>query len=180
MTPRSCEEIRETLVDYTDGDLSERDSQVVAEHLGACPTCRTLARNLERSLHMTRAIWLDNLQGSRVGPATVTTGRPPVRWLRHAAIAASILIIMGGALILSFTWRSTEPAPTYASIERQITRAATAARLLAATQILATCEGTESIVQQQHRYILRHYGDTPIAAKLRTDNPVNLGELEDD
>jgi len=180
MTPRSCEEIRETLVDYTDGDLAERDSRVIAEHLAACPTCRKLADDLERSLHVATVIWRDNLKGSRVGPATVTTSRPAVRWLRHAGVAASILIVIGGALILSSTWKPTEPAGTDDEIERQVARTATAARLLAATQILATCEGTESIVQRQYRYILQHYGDTRVAGTLRTVNPVNLGEFEND
>jgi len=176
---KSCKEIGDRLVDYVDGEMPEPEAQVVAGHLDACPACRMLARDLERSLHMTEAIWLDNLEGSRVGPATVAARRRSLRWLRHAAIAASILIAVG-ALLLRPTWRSMEQAPAYARIEQQVARAAAAARLLTATQILATCEGTESIVQQQYRYILRHYGDTPVAARLRTGNHVNLGELEND
>ena len=79
MTPRSCEEIRERMIDYADGDVPEHDSQAVAEHLDVCPTCRTLARDLQRSLRMTRAIWLNNLEGSQAGPATVTVRRRRIR-----------------------------------------------------------------------------------------------------
>ena len=177
---RLCEKTRDRLVDYMDGELPENESRAVAEHLSACTQCREIMRGLERSLHLTRAIWLDNLEGSEAKPAGVPVRRPAVRWLRHAAIAASILIAIGGALILSSPWRSQERAPTYAEIEQQVSRAAAAARLLTATRILATCEGTESIVQQQYHYILSNYADTPVAARLGTANHLNLGETEYD
>lgn len=177
---RLCEKTRDRLVDYVDGELPENESRAVAEHVSACTQCREIVRSLERSLHLTRAIWLDNLEGSRIKPADVPVRRPAVRWQRHAAIAASILIAMGGALILSSTWRSREQAPTYVEIERHVSRAAAAARLLTATRILATCEGTESIVQQQYQYILSNYADTPVAARLRTANPLNPGETRYD
>jgi len=176
---RPCERIRDRLVDYMDGELPESESRAVAEHLSACTRCREIVSGLERSLHLTRAIWLDNLEGSRATPADVPVRRPAVRWLRHAAIAASILITIG-VLILSSTWRSPERAPTYAEIEQHISRTAAAARLLTATRILATCEGTESIVQQQYHYILSNYADTPVAARLRTANHLNPGETEYD
>ena len=177
---RLCEKTRDRLVDYMDGELPENESRAVAEHLSACTQCREIMRGLERSLHLTRAIWLDNLEGSEAKPAGVPVRRPAVRWLRHAAIAASILIAIGGVLILSSPWRSQERAPTYAEIEQQVSRAAAAARLLTATRILATCEGTESIVQQQYHYILSNYADTPVAARLRTANHLNPGETEYD
>lgn len=177
---KQCEKTRDRLVDYVDAELPENESRAVTEHLAACTPCREIVRGLERSLHLTRAIWLDNLQGSRTKPAGLWVHRPAVRWLRHAAIAASIVIAIGGVLMLSSIRRAPEQALNYAEIEQQVSRAAAAARLLTATRILATCEGTESIVQQQYRYILSNYADTPVAARLRTANPLNPGETEYD
>ncbi len=177
---KPCERIRDELVDYLDGELPENESRAVAEHLSACTPCREMAGSLERSLHLARAIWLDNLEGSRTEPAGVPVRRPAIRWLRHAAIAASILIAVGAVLILSPTWKLQGRAPTYDEIERQVERTAAAARLLTATRILATCEGTESIVQQQYRYILSNYADTPVAVRLRTANHSNPGETNYD
>jgi hypothetical protein len=53
-------------------------------------------------------------------------------------------------------------------MEQQVVRAGIAAELLAATRIVAQCEGTESIVEQQYRYILREYAETPAAESVRS------------
>jgi hypothetical protein len=55
-----------------------------------------------------------------------------------------------------------------------------AAELLAATRIVAQCEGTESIVQQQYRYILREYADTPAAASIKANPNLKLGGTRND
>lgn len=161
MTNRSCEEIRDMLVDYADGELPAPDSQAVAEHLAGCPACRDVVAGLKRSLDLAKAIWLDNLEA----PEAASAHRRVVRLLPWAAVAAAILIV-AGVLIVNSLRRPAEL--DYARIDRQVANVATAARLLAATQILAQCEGTESLVQEQCRYILDHYADTPAAATLRT------------
>jgi predicted anti-sigma-YlaC factor YlaD len=163
VTKKSCEDFKDMLVDYADGELSECDSQAVAEHLAECPACRNVARALERSLRLAKAIWLDNLETAK----TASVRRRVVRLLPWAAIAAAILIA-AGTLILNSLHRPADIE--YGRIERQVTSVATAARLLAATQILAPCEGTESIVEEQYRYILDNYADTPAAAMLRNSN----------
>ncbi len=163
MTKKSCQEIRDMLVDYADGELSASDSRAVAEHLAECLACREIVRGLERSLHMAKAIWQDNLEAAK----TTSARRVAVRLLPWAAVAAAILIV-AGTLVLNSIHRPTELE--YAQIERQVASVAAAARLLAATQILAQCEGTESIVQEQYRYILDNYADTPAAATLRNSN----------
>jgi predicted anti-sigma-YlaC factor YlaD len=174
VTNRACEEIRDKLVDYADGELSEQDSQAVGEHLAECPRCRDLVCSLERSLNLAKTIWLDNLQGS--GSASGVRRHLSVgRWARCIGIAAGILITIGGALVLCFLQKPDSRALTYAQIEQQATRCAAAARLLVATQLLAGCEDTESLVERQRQYILSHYPDTPAAAKLRTANPLILG-----
>ena len=214
MTDRSCEEIRDLLVDYADGELSPQDSQAVAEHLAGCPECREIVKGLERSLNLATAIWLDNLTGSKVGgpvrscedarPAESVrqpprrasvlarptksrgdrkhspvlsgtepvTNRTVVRRLRWVAVAAAILVAVGGTLFLSTLHKSSSSGiVTYAQIEEQATRVSAAAQLLAATQVLAKCQGTESMVEQQARYILSHYGDTPAASELKATMP---------
>jgi predicted anti-sigma-YlaC factor YlaD len=153
------------LVDYADGELPEQDSQRVAEHLAECPACREIVRNLERSLQLANAIWLDNLEAAK----TTSVRRRVVRLLPWATVAATILIA-AGTLIVNSVHGPAEPGLGYARIERQVTSVATAARLLAATQLLAQCEGTESIVEEQYRYILSNYADTPAAATLRNGN----------
>lgn len=168
MTDKSCEEIRDLLVDYADGELSSRDSQAVAEHLAGCPACRQIVKGLERSLDLAKAIWLDNLEASGSDAAV---SRPVIHRLRWPAVAAAILLAVGGTLLLCTLHKSPPATVTYAQIEQQVTRAAAAAKLLAATQILAKCEGTESIVEQQARYILSHYGDTAAASELKATMP---------
>jgi anti-sigma factor RsiW len=161
---KSCEEIRDLLVDYVDGELPPHDSQAVHDHLAECPACRQRVEALERSLQLAKAIWQDNL---------TLSSRHMARRLSYAAIAAGILIV-AGVLMLAVGHKAAEP-DAVAAVERQIAQADTAARLLAATRIIARCEGTQSIVERQCRYILSHYADTPAAAKLRTTDPSMLG-----
>lgn len=168
MTDKACDEIRDLLVDYADGELSPQDSQAVAEHLRQCPECREIVKGLERSLDLAKAIWLDNLEAGGSGAAA---GRRVIHWLRSPVIAAAVLLAVGGALLLYTLHKSPPATVTYAQIQEQVTRASAAARLLAATQILAKCEGTESIVEQQARYILSHYGDTAAASELKATMP---------
>jgi anti-sigma factor RsiW len=155
------------LVDYADGELPGHDLQAVTAHLAECPACREIVRGLERSLHLAKAIWSVNLEGREANQAGTVAKGPVIHWLRRAAVAAAVLVATGGALLLSTLRQPSQPALTYAQIEQRVTRAAAAARLLTATQILARCEGTESIVEQQSRYILSRYPDTPAASELR-------------
>jgi predicted anti-sigma-YlaC factor YlaD len=175
VTNRTCEEIRDQLVDYADGELSAQETQAIAEHLAQCASCHDLVRSLQRSLDLARRIWLDNLQGSASTP--VAHKRLGVgRWTRYLGMAAGILIALSSVLVLCFVQKPAERAPTYAQIEQQVTRCAAAARLLAATQILAGCEDTESLIERQRQYILDCYPDTPAAAKLRTAGSLILGD----
>ena len=95
-------------------------------------------------------------------------------------MAAAILLATGSSLLLFFHRTPRPPALTFEEIQRQVARAGTAAQLLAATRIVAQCEGTESIVQQQYRYILREYADTPAAESIKADRNLKLGGMQDD
>ncbi len=134
----------------------------MAQHLATCEPCRRTAETLDRSLGLARVLWSDNLDGARQSVPVVRSRR-----IRVYAAAASILI---AASVVLFAVANRRPRPSpirIEDVERQVAKAGAAAKLLAATQILAQCEGTESIVQEQYRYIVAEYAGTPAAESIR-------------
>ena len=180
MTRTTCEELADKVVDYVDGELPENEARIVARHLSECPRCRQTASDLQRSLGLAKVIWEDNL----VPPAAVASVRHVLKLRRSSfnvvAAAATILLVTGSSLLLFFQRAPQPPALTFEEVQRQVTRAGTAAQLLAATRILAQCEGTGSIVKQQYRYILREYADTPAAASIEANDDLKLGGTSND
>lgn len=163
-----CKEFADRIVDYADGELPEGEAQAVARHLAACEPCRRTAEALDRSLGQAKTLWSDNLDDR--GESTRSAAVPRFPRIRVYAVAASVLIAASGVL---FTVADRHPHPSairIEDVERQVAKAGAAAQLLAATQILAQCEGTESIVKEQRRYILSNYADTPVAATVLNDN----------
>jgi len=71
----------------------------------------------------------------------------------------------------SVVWRAmvgpTEVGPTFADIERKIIDEGSAARLLAATEMLAGKPYAEGLVENQYKYILDRYPNTKAAATAR-------------
>jgi anti-sigma factor RsiW len=166
MMQKSCEDIAEKLVDYTDGRLLPNESANVAEHLAECKDCRATVKALQKSLSMATVIWEDDL--TEIDTASVPTPRPSrFHWRRYAAAAASILIAIG----ISMVWRSMispqEPKPTLAEIERKIAEAGSAARLLAAADLLAKHPSTKEMMERQYRYIVDTYPQTPAGARAK-------------
>ena len=164
---KSCEQITEMLVDYTDGQLSAGESRQVAEHLAKCEHCRSTLKALQRSLDLAGIIWEDGLAETDTIHIPVPGKTRRILWRRYTAVAASILIVMG----ISVTWRTmTRPSHkelTFAEIERGISEAASAARLLKAAELLAEYPDAESIVKQQYRHIIDTYPETAAAAKAK-------------
>ncbi len=167
MTKTPCEGLSDRIVDYVDGELPQHEAQIVAQHLSECPRCRQTANDLEKSLRLATIIWQENLADTM---AAAPVGRP---WKVHRgslyvlAIAASLLFA-AGLLVLPVSRQSpSDPTITAEQIEGQVARAGLAAELLAATQMIVQCEGTESIVERQYQYILREYADTPAAKTIR-------------
>jgi len=165
---KSCREIQEMLVDYADGQSSPGDSSQIAEHLAACDTCRNLLDALQRSLDLAGVIWTDGLsetENLRIAPSRGSGG---IRRLRYAAVAASIVLVA----TVSIVWRaSVNPKAaevTFEQIEREITESASAARLLAATELLAEYPDARPIVDQQYQYIVETYPQTSAATKAQS------------
>ena len=166
---KSCEDISEMLVDYADGRLSAGESSEVAEHLTKCEDCRRTLEALQRSLELAGVIWEDGLAETEAIRIPVLRKTTAPHWLKYAAIAAGILLIFTVSVLWQVLVGPPESEPTFAEIERRISESGSAARLLAAAELLAEYPDAETIVRQQYRYIMETYPDTPAAgeAKLR-------------
>ena len=163
---KSCENIEQMLIDYADGQLSPSDSSMVAEHLAQCEECRNVLDALQKSLELTGVIWADGLaetENIRI-PAAKTR---KIRWPRYAAIAASILLVAIASVVWHTLVRPKEAELTFAQIERKITESGSAARLLAAAELLSENSEAEAIVKQQYQHIVETYPETTAAAKAK-------------
>jgi len=166
---KPCKYFEGMLVDYADGQLSAADSTRIVEHVADCEPCRTLLNGLQKSLDLAGVVWADCLTDGESIRVPGTRKVKRLRWLRYAAVASVILIVA----TVSVVWRGPvepqRPELTFAQIERSITESATAARLLAATELLADCPDTQMILRREYRYIVETYPETNAAceAKLR-------------
>ncbi len=165
---RSCEDIREMLVDYADGRLSASEANRVAEHLAKCERCQRILEALQSSLKLAAVVWEDGLAETKEIRAPIHGKVRKLRWPRYAAVAAGILLVVTTSIV----WRaSVKPAKkeiSFAEIERKITESGNAARLLAATELLAEYPDAQSIVKEQYRSIVETYPETSAAAKAKS------------
>ncbi len=164
---KSCKEISEMLVDYADGRLSPSKSSEVAEHLAKCESCRKTLNALQRSLELTGVIWEDGLAETETIHIPIPQKARKLRWPRYAAIAASVLVVVTTSIVWRVLVRPPERELTFAEIERKIIESGSAARLLAAADLLAKYPDAKTIVERQYRYIVKTYPQTPAAAKAK-------------
>ena len=164
---RSCEEIREMLVDYTDGQLSKTESIKVKEHLTKCEPCWKTLEARQRSLELTGVIWEDSLAETESIRITNARKARKVRWPRYAAVAAGILFVLTTSVLWRALVRPTKKEISFEDIERRITESASAARLLAAAELLAQYSDNDAIVKEQYRYIVDTYPQTSEAEKAK-------------
>jgi anti-sigma factor RsiW len=106
------------------------------------------------------------------GHTTNLTRRRPFYGL---AVAASILLAVGLLMTPVLHQKPGNQIVTAEQIEQHVARVGRAAQLLAATRLVAQCEGTEPIVEQQYRYILREYPGTPAAESIKASHDLKLG-----
>ena len=164
---QSCRDIAEELVDYADGQLSTEQSNRVAEHLAECEDCRGLSEGLHKSLELTKVIWEDSLKETE-GIHIARPGRAVRRrWPRYAAAVAAVILVALASIVWNAIDRPVKKEATFAEIEREITEAGNAARLLAAAELLAKSPNVKAIVKRQYTYIVKTYPDTPAAAKAK-------------
>ena len=169
MIKESCEDIQKILVDYADGQLDFKERTIVSKHLDKCENCQKLLRALNKSLELSTIIWEDNLTQIESVPVAASPKIRKINLLRYAAVAASILIVF----TTSFLWNSfNKPQKpklelSIEEIERSINDSANAARLLAATELLADYPDYKEMVENQYRYIARVYPETPAAKKIK-------------
>ena len=165
---KSCKNFEDMLVDYADGRLSPGDSGEVAEHLACCECCRALLDGLHKSLDLAGVIWTDSLADSEEIRVTGPDKSRRFRWPRYAAIAASILLVTTVSVLWLALPRPEVTELTVAEIEREIIESGSAARLLAATELLSKHPEAQAIVKQQYRNIVGTYPETAAAVKAKS------------
>jgi len=164
---KSCEMIEEMLVDYADGQLSPDESNQVAEHLEKCEHCRRLLKALDQSLELAGVIWDDGLAETKEIRILIPGKLRNIPWTRYAAAAAGIILLLTTSVVWRTLMKPVEKEINFADIERRITEAGTAARLLAATELLTEYPDAQSIVKDQYRYIVETYPETSAANKAK-------------
>ena len=165
---KSCEDIREMLVDYADGRLLPSAANRVAEHLAKCEHCQRILEALQRSLELAEVVWEDGLVETKEIRAPIHGKVRKIRWPRYAAIAAGILLVVTTSIVWRVLVRPAKKELTFAEIEQKITESGSAARLLAAAELLAEYTDDEAFVKQQYRHIIEVYPNTTAAAKARS------------
>jgi hypothetical protein len=114
----TCEQIRDRLDEYVDGDLTEAEFQEVELHLGGCPECRQEERALRALIARTEALpeemwpaqdlWPDlaarlrGPEGMRLVPRTGLA-----RWMGPMSLAAAAAVVV--ALSAALWTRGNEP-----------------------------------------------------------------------
>ena len=163
---KTCKDIEQMLVDYADGQLSPGDSSEVAEHLTKCKNCQKLLDALHKSLGLADIIWADGLAETENIHIQATKTRQ-FHLPRYAAIAAIILVAATTSVVWHTISRPKVNELTFAEIERKITESGSAARLLAAAELLSNNPKAETIVKQQYRHIVEAYPETAAASKAK-------------
>ncbi len=183
MMSKECEQINEKLVDYADGELAEPEAAAVAEHIGVCERCRATLEALQRSLELAQVVWEDGeAELARVKTERVVHPRRN-DWLKLAATAASILLVLAGALIWRAIQGSNKPEKpivtaeaetqvvekeiTVAEIEKEMFRAGFAAELLAMADFIGAQPGGGEFARERYYYLAATYPDTQGAAQAK-------------
>ena len=167
MMEKSCEDIREILVDYADGELSPGQLSEVTEHLETCEKCRKLLTALQKSLDLATIVWEDGLKETEAVRIPARPKTRKIHWLRYATVAAGILIVVTTSIVWREISRPQKAEISFEEIQRDITESANAARLLAATELLEDYPDAKEIVEQQYRYIAKTYPETPAVAEIK-------------
>lgn len=163
----TCEKISRKLIDFTDGNLSPEESNEVVGHIARCENCRRMTGALRKTLRLSETIWEDNIADLEPVQVPVPQRKRKTHWLRYADIAACILLAAAIYFASHESGKRVEEKINFAEIERKINDSASAARLLAATELLAEYPDAKEIVEQQYHYIVEKYPETAAAAQVK-------------
>ena len=178
-----CDEIREMLVGYLDGELGGEELVRVEEHLAGCGGCRVEVEALERSLELVKVVWEDGAAELEAVGAGKVMRKEGFDGLRFLATAAVLALVLGGALV----WRvmqgggevvEREPVEmelTMAEIEKEVYRAGLAAELLAMADFIGEQPGGEEYAWERYTYLAKTYPDTQGGKTAK----IKLGDLRE-
>ena len=182
MKEHICQDISyETLVAYADGELSPTEAEQITKHIAHCENCQTMLNALHRSLKVTQLIW----QSDKSQLSKKHSFKKPIlrRWLirRIAAVAASILLVIGVGVMRRVLYRPSEkispirPQRTAGGIDEieiEVQRAGIAAQMLAAADMLAAQPGGQEYAEKRYTYVINSFPqrDESKQAKLRLHN----------
>jgi TolA-binding protein len=90
--------------------------------------------------------------------------------VRVVAVAASILLVLGGGLIWRLVPEPGKPArngEVIARLEQTVMRAGTAAQMLAVADLLSKQPAARDYARERYRQIITDYSDTEHAAQAK-------------
>jgi hypothetical protein len=100
----NCEDLKELLSAYADGELSRTQQEFVEEHLAGCPVCRdTLKKYIKVSqqiAYLKEAPTPQDLTGKTMARIKDNPRQPARHWVRPALAAVPVLVILIALLIL--------------------------------------------------------------------------------
>lgn len=158
---------QDLLIDYADELLEPAESPRVTEHLATCLPCQRRIKALQESLALTCSIWQGSLEELEDIGFPIIKAFP---WQRIRAAAACVLLGLGLFWASHHQTTSNEgilPVPSLEQIERDITQATMAAKLLAATDLIAKYPDAKTLVQSQYRRIAEGYPHTHAAQNAK-------------
>ena len=168
MIDRSCEQVRDLLVDYDDGVLTPRQAGQVEQHLSSCSACSTELKALKRSLELAKGIW--EVAAADVQRFETTLPRRSRKSIpRWVVGAVACLAVTTGVLLwawIASTGEKRVMAPRHngagvvAKAVRIIEREAAAAKLAASAEILVNHVSARAFANDSLVYLAATYADT--------------------
>jgi anti-sigma factor RsiW len=124
----SCEDVRDRLDDYVDGELGEADFQVVELHLAGCADCRREERLLRALLAQAAALPRERTPAKDLWPGIVPrlATAPRVRrfgWASPVALAAAAAVLLAVSAALLTRSGRTPSVPAGADNRASVHRA---------------------------------------------------------
>jgi hypothetical protein len=99
---KNCNEIKQMLSAYADGEISNEDKKVVDQHIQACPGCKeALNEQMElqaKLANMVNTPPLPGENGAIMSAITGKTARKPRPWLRPVLVATPVVLALAIAL----------------------------------------------------------------------------------